>query len=367
MKITAAVSRADTPAPVLEQLELEEPRDDEVLVRLVATGICHTDLHAHSGIGMPVPKPAVLGHEGAGVVEQVGSAVSHLQVGDHVVMSGGSCGACPSCLNAKPTYCREAMPRSFGGRRMDGTTALSRDGEQVASHFFAQSSFASHCVAQARGAVPVPRDVPLDIIAPMGCGIITGAGAVIEALKVRPGASIMIFGAGGVGNAAVMAAKLAGASTIVAVDTVAERCELAKELGATHVVDATRDDPVEFAKSVLPFGADYSFNTTVSEKVFTQAMQVLAMEGVQGFVTRPREPWTPDMMQMLAGGRSLKGILGGSAAPRTFIPRLVGLWQQGRFPIERLVARYPFADFAKAWSDCEAGAVIKPVLMMGDT
>lgn len=364
MRITAAVSRAGAPSPVLEQLELEAPRDDEILVRLVATGICHTDLHAHAGIGLPVPKPAVLGHEGAGVVEQVGKAVTHLKPGDHVVMSGGSCGECPSCLAARPTYCREAMPRSFGGRRMDGTTALSNGDEVVASHFFAQSSFASHCVAQARGAVPIPADVPLDVVAPMGCGIITGAGAVIEALRVRPGESIVIFGAGGVGNAAVMAARLAGASTIVAVDTVADRCALALELGATHAVDATRDDAVEVVKSILPAGANYSFNTTVSDKVFAQAMQVLAMEGVQGFVTRPREPWTPDMLQMLAGGRSLKGILGGSAAPRTFIPKLVEFWRQGRFPLERLIARYPFADFARAWGDCESGAVVKPVLMM---
>jgi aryl-alcohol dehydrogenase len=350
---------------VLEQLELEDPRDDEILVRLVATGICHTDLHAHAGIGLPVPKPAVLGHEGAGVVEQVGKAVTHVKPGDHVVISGGSCGECPSCLSARPTYCREAMPRSFGGRRMDGTTALKTgEGETVASHFFAQSSFASHCVAQARGAVPVPQDVPLDIVAPMGCGIITGAGAVIEALKVKPGESIVIFGAGSVGNAAVMAAKLAGAATIVAVDTVAERCELAKELGATHAIDATKDDVLDAVKAALPFGATYSFNTTVSAQAYDQGMRVLANEGVQGFVTRPREPWTPDMMQMLAGGRGLKGILGGSAAPRTFIPRLIEAWRQGRFPIERLIARYPFADFEQAWHDCESAAVVKPVLVM---
>lgn len=364
MRITAAVSRADTPAPVLEELELEDPRDDEILVRLVAAGICHTDLHAHRGVGLPVPKPAVLGHEGAGVVEKVGSAVTHLKPGDHVVMSGGSCGECPSCLSARPTYCREAMPRSFGGRRMDGTTALSNGSETVASHFFAQSSFASHCVAQARGAVPVPNDVPLDIVAPMGCGIITGAGAVIEALRVKPGESIVIFGAGSVGNAAVMAAKLAGAATIVAVDTVAERCEMALELGATHAIDATKDDVLEAVKSALPFGANYSFNTTVSAQAYDQGMRVLANEGVQGFVTRPREPWTPDMMQMLAGGRGLKGILGGSAAPRTFIPKLIEAWRQGRFPLERLIARYDFADFDKAWHDCESAAVVKPVLVM---
>ena len=366
MKITAAVSRAGAPAPVLEQVELGEPRDDEILVRLVATGICHTDLHAHAGIGLPVPKPAVLGHEGAGVVERVGSAVTHLKPGDHVVMSGGSCGECPSCLAAHPTYCREAMPRSFGGRRPDGSTALeSEGGETVASHFFAQSSFATHCIAQARGAVPVPGDVPLDIVAPMGCGIITGAGAVIEALKVKPGDSIVVLGAGSVGNAAVMAARLSGAATIVAMDMVPERCELALELGATHAIDAREpDEALAQLKAILPHGANYSFNTTTAMHAFDAGMKMLAMEGVQGFVTRPREPWTPDMMQMLAGGRGLKGILGGSAAPRTFIPKLIEFWRQGRFPLEKLIARYPFGRFDEAWQDCESAAVVKPVLMM---
>jgi aryl-alcohol dehydrogenase len=366
MRITAAVSRAGAPAPVLEELELGEPRDEEILVRVIAAGICHTDLHSHVGLGMPVPKPAVLGHEGAGVVEKVGSAVSHLKVGDRVVISGGSCGNCPSCLSAKPSYCREAMPRSFGGRRSDGSTSLSNGDEQVASHFFAQSSFATHCVANARGAVPIPAGVPLDVVAPMGCGVITGAGAVIEALQVRPGQSIVVFGVGGVGLSAVMAARAAGATTIVAVDMVAERNELALELGATHAIDAGAGDFMERFRSILPFGADFSVNTTTSASAYDAAVQVLAMQGVAGFVTRPREPWTPDMMGLLAHGRSLKGILGGSASPRLFIPKLVELWRQGRFPVEKMIARYDFADFGKAWHDCETAAVVKPVLMVGE-
>ncbi len=364
MKITAAVSRAGAPAPVLEQVELGDPRDDEILLRVVAAGICHTDLHSHAGIGMPVPKPVVLGHEGAGVVERVGSAVTHLRIGDRVVLSGGSCGQCPSCLSAKPSYCREAMPRSFGGQRSDGSTALSQDGEPIASHFFAQSSFASHCIANARGAVPVPKDVPLDVVAPMGCGVITGAGAVIEALRLRPGQSIVIFGSGAVGLSAVMAARIAGAATIVAVDRLEERCALALELGATHAIPSDGVDLIEALRAILPFGADFSFNTTTSAEIFDQAVQVLAMQGVAGFVTRPREPWTPDMTAMLASGRSLMGILGGSASPRLFLPRLIELWRQGRFPVERLIARYPFADFARAWADCESAAAVKAVLMM---
>ena len=366
MKITAAVSRSGAPAPSLEQLDLGEPRADEILVRLVATGICHTDLHAHAGIGWPGPKPSVYGHEGAGVVEKVGEAVTHVKRGDHVVVSGGSCGNCPSCLKGEPTYCREAMPRAFGCCRPDGTSALDANGEQVGSHFFAQSSFATHMIAHARGAVVVPKDVPLELVAPMACGIITGAGAVIEELKVHPGQSIVVFGVGGVGMAAVMAARICGASTIVAVDTVAERCELAKQVGATHAIHSNGGDTLAAIREILPQGADFSFNTTVADPVFSQALQVLGNRGTAGFVTRPRGDWQPDMMNILAGGKKLVGILGGSANPRLFIPKLIEFWRQGRFPIEKLVTTYKFADFDKAWHDCEAAAVVKPVLMMED-
>jgi len=365
MKITAAVSRKDAPAPSLEQLELEEPRADEILVRLVATGICHTDLHAHDGIGWPGPKPSVFGHEGAGVVEKVGEAVTHIAVGDHVVVSGGSCGNCPFCLAGTPTYCREAMPRAFGCCRPDGSTALAGEGGKVGSHFFAQSSFATHMVAHARGAVPVAKDIPLELVAPMACGLITGAGAVVEELQLRPGQTIAVFGAGSVGMAAIMAAKIAGAGTIIAVDIVPARLNLARELGATHAINGAEEDAVEAIRAILPHGVDFTFNTTVSDAVFTQAVQVLGNRGVAGFVTRPRGEWVPDMMDLLAHGKKLVGILGGSANPRLFIPRMVEWWQQGRFPVEKLVTTYDFADFDKAWHDCEAASVVKPVLMMG--
>ena len=366
MKITAAVSRTSTTPPALEQLELGEPRADEILVRVVAAGICHTDLHSHFDCGWPGPKPSVYGHEGAGVVEKVGEAVTHVKVGDHVVLSGGSCGNCPACLKGEPTYCTEAMPRSFGCCRMDGSTALEAGGERIGSHFFAQSSFATHMIAHGRGAVPVPKDIPLQLVAPMACGIITGAGAVIEELKVRPGQSIVVFGVGGVGMAAVMAARICGASTIVAVDIVEDRCELAKQVGATHAVHSNGGDTLAAIREILPQGADFSFNTTVADEVFSLAMLVLGNRGTAGFVTRPNGDWQPDMMNMLAGGKRLLGILGGSANPRLFIPKLIEFWRQGLLPLEKLVTTYPFANFEKAWHDCEAAAVVKPVLVMED-
>ncbi|HZV56531.1 MAG TPA: alcohol dehydrogenase catalytic domain-containing protein, partial [Sphingobium sp.] len=216
MKITAAVSRPGLPEPRLERLELEAPRAGEMLVRIVAVGICHTDLHEHPG--RHSPQPIVLGHEGAGVVESLGAGVRGFEVGDHVVLSGSSCGQCPSCLAGRPTYCDLAMPLSFGGKRLDGSIALSCEGEGIHSHFFGQSSFATHSIVPERTAVKVDKALPLEMLAPLGCGVITGAGAVIEALKVGYGDSIAIFGTGGVGLSAVMAARLTGARRIIAVD-----------------------------------------------------------------------------------------------------------------------------------------------------
>ena len=362
MKIAAAVSREGQPAPRIEQLELDGPRADEVLVRIVATGICHTDINCHSGRGMPVPKPIVLGHEGAGVVEAVGDGVTDLAPGDHVVISGGSCGACPSCRAARPTYCRDALKFAFAGQRLDGSSPLSKNGERIAGPFFAQSSFASYCVTPARSAVKVPRDVPLDQLGPLGCGIITGAGAILEAFRLRPGQSLAVFGVGSVGLAAIMAAKIAGAERIVAVDVDPARLALARELGASEIVSS--GDRVGGALSEIePYGFDLSFNTTSVPAVFDAALNCLAVEGTAGFVTRPGGDWTPNM-NFLLSGRRLQGVLGGSAAPQLFIPLMINYWRQGRFPFDRLATSFDFEDIDAAWAECTAGSAIKPILRM---
>jgi aryl-alcohol dehydrogenase len=276
MQVIAAVSRGIGEAPALESLHLEAPRAGEMLIRLVATGICHTDLHEHPG--RHSPQPIVLGHEGAGVVEELGPGVRGFEVGDHVVLSGNSCGRCPSCLASRPTYCDLAMPLCFGGKRLDGSTSLRCGDAPVHSHFFGQSSFATHTVVSERTAVKVDRDLPLEKLGPLGCGVITGAGAVIEALKVGYGDSIAIFGVGGVGLSAAMAARLAGAQHIVAVDINAERLALSLELGATHAVHAD-DDAVKRIRAVTGRGVRCSLNTTTVPAVHTMALEVLAMNG----------------------------------------------------------------------------------------
>lgn len=362
MKIEAAVSRPGVPAPQFEALELEEPRPDEMRVRIVAAGICHTDLHEHPG--RHSPQPIVLGHEGAGVVEAVGEAVRDFAPGDHVILSGSSCGSCPACEGNRPTYCDQAIRHCFGGQRADGSTALTGGGEAIHSHFFGQSSFATHGIVPERTAVKVDKDLPLEKLGPLGCGIVTGAGAVIEALKVGYGDTIAIFGVGGVGLSAVMAARLVGARRIVAVDINRDRLELARELGATDVMPADQDRLAEKLRALTGRGIDYSLNTTTVPAVHSAALDCLAMNGTAGFVAAPRGEWSPSMFPMLAGGRVLRGILGGDAAPRIFLPKLIDYWRQGRFPFDRLLTFYPFHDIARAFEDVEAGRVIKPVLRM---
>jgi aryl-alcohol dehydrogenase len=362
VKITAAVSRGPTDAPALEQLELEEPRPGEMRIRLVATGICHTDLHEHPG--RHSPHPIVLGHEGAGVVEKLGEGVTGFAVGDHVILSGNSCGQCPSCKANRPTYCDLAMPLCFGGQRLDGSTSL--EGGQVHSHFFGQSSFATHCLVPQRTAVKMDKDLPLEKLGPLGCGVVTGAGAVIEALKVGYGDTIAVFGTGGVGLSAVMAARLVGARRSGAVDLNRERLELARELGATDCIPADEDGLADKVRAVTGRGVDFSFNTTTVPEVHSMALDVLAMNGTAGFVAAPRGEWAPQMFAMLAGGRQLRGILGGDAHPGLFLPKLVEYWRQGRFPFDRLLTFYPFAEIQRAFADARSGKAIKPVLLIGE-
>jgi len=362
VKITAALSGRGGDAPELVELEQEAPRAGEMRIRLVATGICHTDLHEHPG--RHSPQPIVLGHEGAGVVEELGEGVSGFALGDHVVLSGNSCGRCPSCLAGRPTYCDLAMPLCFGGKRLDGSMALSGDEGQVHSHFFGQSSFASHSIVPVRTAVKMDKSLPLEMLGPLGCGVVTGAGGVIESLKVGFGDTIAIFGTGGVGLSAVMAARLVGAKRIVAVDLSPERLELAREFGATDCLLGSEDDLAAKIRAITGRGVGFSFNTTNSPAVHAIALEVLAMNGTAGFVSAPLGPFAPPMFAMLAGGKQLRGILGGDANPQTFLPLLAEYWQQGRLPFDRMLEFYPFAEIDRAFADAHSGKVIKPVLLM---
>jgi aryl-alcohol dehydrogenase len=367
VKIRAAVSREGEPAPRLEDIEIDEPRVDEIRVRIVSAGICHTDVRAHQGLAWNTPRPIVLGHEGAGVVESVGAGVLHLKPGDRVVLSGSSCGICPSCRSNLPSYCREVIPRSFGGQRLDGSSALSKDGVRLHGHFFGQSSFATHAIADARSAVRIGDDVPFDVVAPLGCGVITGAGAVLNSFALKPGQALAVFGTGSVGLSAIMAARLAGARHIVAIDPVAARRDLAVQLGATAAVDSGASDVVAEVRSHLPDGADYALNTTVVPSVMDAALRVLGMRGMVAFVSAMPQPYPLPLPLLLGGGRGLRGIIGGDAAPQVVIPMLLDFWRQGRFPMERLITTFDFERIGDAFDAFHHGTVIKPVLRTGAT
>ena len=362
MRTEAAISYRGASFPVLEPVELEAPREGELLVRVAASGVCHTDLHAHAERG---PWPIVLGHEGAGVVEAVGPGVDAFAEGDRVLLSASPhCGACASCARGATPYCAHGRELTFGGRRRDGTTGVAQAGEPIHAHFFGQSSFARHALAQARSAVRLPDDLPLELGAAFGCGVSTGAASVLFALGLRAGESIAVFGAGGVGLSAVMAARVAGARRIVAVDVVPARLALAVELGATHAVDAREEDPVRAVQDATGGGADVTFNTTRAAGVYDAALAALAVQGRAGYVAPAAEPWTPDLVGMMLAGRSVAGIVQGGVAADVIVPLLVDLHRQGRFPVERLVREYRFEDIARAFADSDAGEAVKPVLRM---
>ncbi len=360
MQIIAAVFRDKTGHASLERMELEEPRDDEILVRVAAVGVCHTDIKVSTGDLSP--RPIVLGHEGAGVVERVGSRVSKVAAGDHVVMTYDYCGRCPSCQVNQRTYCDEVGPRSFGGLRPDGTTPMTQDGNKIFGRFFGQSSFATFALAWERNVVKVPNDVPLELLGPLGCGLQTGAGAVINALKVGVGQSIAVFGTGSVGLSAIMAARVAGAARIIAVDIQSPRLRAAAELGATDVIDARGQDALAAVRAIAPRGVDFALDTTAITPVIQQAVQSLAPLGTAGFVASPPEPVGFDIRHLMLGGRKLRGIVEGESIPDLFIPALIALYRQGRFPLDRLVTYYPFERINDAIHDSETGAAIKPVL-----
>lgn len=363
----AAVCRTTTGPIGIEAVELDALRADEVLVRVVGVGVCHTDM-AMRAQQLPVPQPSVLGHEGSGIVEAVGAGVTGLVPGDRVVLSFDSCGRCPNCDDHAPAYCYNFGPYNFFGARADGSTSITGKGGAIHGNIFGQSSFARHAITRARNTVKVPdsaADVPLELLGPLGCGIQTGAGAVLNSFKVRAGTSIAVFGSGAVGLSAIMAAKIAGASTIIAVDLHENRRALALELGATHAVDG-RGDVGTAIHAICPAGLVYAFDTTGLASVIETAFNLLASRGQLGLVGAS----DPDAMlhfnesALMGMGRMVRGILEGDSDPQTFIPELIAHHQAGRFPFDRLVRYFPFEQINEAFHAGESGEVIKPVLRM---
>lgn len=365
MRTTAAVLRTPDGPFEVEEVTLADPGPGEVLVRLVASGMCHTDLSMRQP-HRPTPYPVVLGHEGAGVVEAVGAGVTGLGIGQPVVLSYCSCGDCRRCRSGEPTYCQQMWPLNFNCCRLDGSTAISLDDQPVGSHFFGQSSFARHAVVAAASVVPVDDDVDLEISGPLGCGVQTGAGAVLNVFDPKPGQSIAIIGCGAVGLSALLAADVAGCGPIIGIDVHAGRLALASDLGATHVIDGSGGVVAAIMEATDGRGVDFTFDAVGAAGTFEAAVEALAERGTCGFVAAGGPETTATISpRHLLSGRTITGILEGDSIPKVFIPELIELHRRGRFPFDRLITRFPLDQVNEAESASHSGEVVKPVLLMG--
>jgi aryl-alcohol dehydrogenase len=365
MRISAALVRQKSGPFSIETVDLTDPRDDELLVEVAASGMCQTDLHGRDGY-YTAPYPAIFGHEGAGIVRAAGKAVRNFAPGDHVVMSYPWCGHCANCRSHRPTYCVEAFALKMDGTRPDGSTLHSQNGHPVYSSFFQQSSFGTYTVANERFVVKVRNDAPLEWLGPLACGGQTGAGAVLNVMKPKPGDAFAVFGVGAVGLAGLLAAKIAGCDPIIAVDLHEHRLKLAREFGATHILNHTdRNDIVAEIRKLTGRGVRFSLETSAAVLVFREAVECLMPAGTCVLLGSARAGTEVSFeMPFLQEGRVVQGVIQGDSVPQEFIPRLVDHIMAGRFPIERMITFYDLADINRAAQESSAGTTIKPVLRM---
>jgi aryl-alcohol dehydrogenase len=357
----AVLRRRDEPFGV-EEIELPTLDHGQVLVQIAGAGLCHTDLLVREGyIGGDMP--FVLGHEGSGIVVEVGTGVSSIEVGDHVVLTFDSCGECISCLSGHPAYCETFAMRNFMGVGVgDVPTATTREGESVATRWFGQSSFSNFVVVTTRNAVVIDAELPIEIAGPLGCSIMTGAATVTNVLEMHPGDSLVVLGVGSVGLAGVMMAAAIGASRIVAVDLDQSRLAAAASLGATDLI--TAGDVELLAQTILETGGPVSgvLDTTGNPNAIAASLEAVGPRGTCAIVGHQRE----DLVlgpRKLSGGKCVTAVYEGDAVPQVEIPRLASLWKRGQLPLERLVTSYAMSEVNEAERDIRSGAVIKPVLV----
>tara|TARA_R110002167_G_scaffold101337_3_gene263998 strand:- start:1599 stop:2717 length:1119 start_codon:yes stop_codon:yes gene_type:complete len=362
---TAAVAHSGVEQFTLQAIEFAPLQGDEVIVEIHGVGICHTDVVVKAEV-TEFPFPAILGHEGAGIVTRVGSGVNRVKAGDHVIVSFGSCGDCASCSADQPSYCHHMPELNYFGLRADGSPAITSEGKVIHSHFFGQSSFASHALSNERNLIVIDKDLPLELMGPIGCGIQTGAGAVMRSLNAQADQSILIAGGGAVGLSAVMAAAIRNCKQIIVMEPNAARRKLALELGATHVIDPTESpDLAEFIQQLSPAGVDLCVDTTGIPPVISALLAALAPRGTLGIVgiTPPDTPPPGDLTMIMQRGLSIKGIMIGDTDLAEFIGELLQYYRAGSFPIDKLVTRYPLSAINEAMKDHMAGDCIKAVLL----
>lgn len=361
MKIKAAFTYNKGEEFKIEEAELQQPKDNEVLIKIVGCGVCHTD-EAVRNQDIPVQLPAVLGHEGSGIVESVGKNVTEFEPGDHVVLSFATCGICENCLSGKGYMCKEFNNINFGGILKDGTSRITKDGKEI-SMLFGQSSFATHVVADASNVIKVDKDIDLALLGPLGCGIQTGAGTVLNALKPEFGSTLVVFGCGSVGLSAIMGAKIANCSKIIGIDIVQSKLDLALELGATHVINSMETEKlVEAIKEITDGGANYAIETTGLGFLLNQGLYSLSPLGTIAVVGVTGEVSIDIFTALMAEGKTMVGVIEGNSIPKIFIPKLIEYYKEGKFPFDKLIKFYKFEDINKAFEDSKKGTVMKPIL-----
>ncbi|MBI3503776.1 MAG: zinc-dependent alcohol dehydrogenase family protein [Proteobacteria bacterium] len=351
----------------IDTIELAPPGPGEIRVRVVAAGLCHSDLSVING-DRPRVMPMALGHEAAGIVEELGAGVDDLSAGDHVVMVFvPSCGCCLPCAEGRPALCEPGAKVNVAGTLLSGARRILRDGAAI-NHHLGVSAFAEQAVVSRRSVVRIDKDVPLDVAALFGCAVLTGVGAVVNTARVQAGDSVAVVGLGGVGLNALLGAAVAGARAIVAVDLDPRKLDLARQLGATDAVDARAADAADQVKKLVPGGVDHAFEMAGSVKAMDLAYRITRRGGttVTAGLPNPAQMWSLSPVGLVAEERTLKGSYVGGAVPLRDIPRFIDLWKRGKLPVDRLMSdRIGLDGLNAAFERLAAGDVVRQILWQG--
>ena len=364
MRMKAAVCR-EVGQLTIEDVDLQDPKDEEVLVRMGAAGVCHSDLHTYRGELRATP-PLVLGHEGAGVVEKVGSRVTRVKPGDRVVVNWlPACETCPTCLNGRQNLCDHFPATTFKALLLDGTTRLSTPDGMELKHMLTAATMAEYAVIPEAGAVPIPNDVSYEVAAVIGCAVATGVGAVINTAEAKPGLAAAVIGCGGVGLSAIQGCKLAGCEPIIAIDVMDSKLEYAKKLGATHAINSTQVDPDEALREITGAGPEYVFDSVGATGTIDLALKSARAGGTATIIglhsAKMQVPITA--AALVLQNKRLLGSFVGSIRPRLDLPRLIELYRAGKLQLDELITeRYPLDKLPQAFDDMEAGKVARGVL-----
>ena len=360
----AAVMPGPNASFEIEPIKVVAPKAGEILVDIKAVGICHSDLVIASG-AFGTAFPAVFGHEGAGVVHSVGEGVTKVSPGDKVLLTFNSCGQCERCAADDPSYCLQFTALNMACCRPDGSSRLYSGDTPISDNFFGQSSFASKAIASERNVIKLDKDADLAALAPLGCGVQTGAGAVLRSLEAKPGQSLVIIGAGAVGLSALLGGKIAGCSPIIVIEPQESRRAIGLDIGADHAIDPAAGDIVEAVRKIIPSGADLIVDTSGYMPALSSAINMAAAKGKLGLVGLPGAPDAAlpvPLIQWLTIGGTVRGIVEGDSDPETFIPELISHYESGALPIDRFVTRYKVEEINEAIADAHSGKSVKVVL-----